>query len=256
MKRIMIVPLFLLVYFLTSLPVSAVEMVDEETAIWLRDHYESIFPIRVAENEFNYSTDKYYYRPRSSAGSDIQVGDGFWKINIYGNSDPMNSYNSRSMILSGSSRNFFLSVDVEAKDIYPADKAACAISYTNRLNTDVRTESSLTLYIGDRYRVEKSSPDAVATVEFNETAETNRINKKTKIIIMRIFGYTLFFADDVFLGQAMDDFEDPMILAFDAVLFPEGESASCKFDNLMVRKMISGNPIGKTDEELRLERER
>jgi hypothetical protein len=69
-----------------------------------------------------------------------------------------------------------------------------------------------------------------------DTFSTQRNQKKMTIV--RLTGQTFFFVDDVFVSQYHDGKNGPFQLVYGTTVFANGETTSCSFDNLIVRKVV------------------
>ena len=128
-------------------------------------------------------------------------------------------------------------MDVVIRDINPAGQAGCFIGYTNDLASALRHEDAAQVFL----MADKNGVGFYRKFESENSGTFTRIsgaeNDQYTLSIVRFTGQTYAYINGQFAGQFTEVIEGPFQLVYGAAALKEGDTASCSFDNLSVRKV-------------------
>lgn len=237
MRKILL-SLFLLLFIMsTEISVKAEASQNMIPLIW--QNLDNIFPIHNMYEEFTTPRDPVYTGSGTEAAIESATRNGTREIWMYSNTDGIHEYEFYEKINTGYSKNFFISVDIIPRDIYPYNGGGCSISYKNDFVSGTSNEEPVkivSLIAGDKILFEIQSEDEVTGTK-TEIMDYDRAKGSVNLTIIRLCGETLFYVDSKYVAQITDGTVGPYQLLFGAEIFPDGDTAICSFDNLDVRKV-------------------
>lgn len=217
--------------------------VDNSGASWgdmitvLAENLDNLYPIHGIEENFMTPEQALYSDIGPETAIETNTDFGVRNITLFSNPDLIHDRSYVVRINSGQLHNFMLTMDITIKDAYPAEQAGCFIGYTNDLAAALNhEESAQVLLMADKtgigfYR----KPDSEASGTFTRISVSE--SEKYTLSIVRFTGQTYAFIDGAFAGQFKDTNEGPFQLVYGVSTLKEGDTVSCSFDNLSVRKV-------------------
>ncbi|GAP39688.1 Ltp family lipoprotein [Flexilinea flocculi] len=202
---------------------------------------DNLFPIKVMEDFFSNPMVATYSDVGSATAIQTSNQDGYRNIVMFTNSDSVHDYRAVTKLNAGNLQNFYLSMDIQVNDVFPGNQGGCFIGYVNEpisINGTEESVSTIGLLLSDSaviLDVKEKTADAGIQMQL-DTFSTQRNQKKMTIV--RLTGQTFFFVDDVFVSQYHDGKNGPFQLVYGTTVFANGETTSCSFDNLIVRKVV------------------
>ena len=202
---------------------------------------DNLFPINSMEDFFTNPTVATYSDAGAATAIQTSNQDGFRNIVMFANSDTVHDYSAVTKLNAGNLQNFYFSMDVLVNDIFPNNQGGCFIGYVNEpINGKVTEESVATIGLllsESTVTLDVKEKTADAGIHMQLDKHSNQRNQK-KLSIIRLTGQTFFFVDDEFISQYHDGKNGPFQLVYGTTVFADGETTSCSFDNLIVRKVV------------------
>ncbi|MBR6090188.1 MAG: hypothetical protein IKP86_09665 [Anaerolineaceae bacterium] len=245
--------LFVLLLITILLP-SAVILADEEGSVVsdfdvnmkvsddminiLMENLENLFPITVMRDYFNDPVDPYYTNEGSRSVTEYYNDMGIRNIRMFANADQITEHVSREIVNSVYVTDFMLSVDVTVNDTWPQGEGGCFIGFTNY---------GVSAFSGDDGAMmislisDGKNSEIYAKDHYSSSGSHFPINsrgmEKMRLSILHMAGHTYVLIENNYAGQLHDGIEGPFRIMFGTALFKNGDSVSCSFDNLVLRKM-------------------
>ncbi len=165
--------------------------------------------------------------------------NGTRNILLYVNPDGTTEYSFFEKLNTGNLKNFYFEMDVIPNDLYPAENSGCYIGYIANSASVLSVEEPLTtvsLLVSDAIYLETAEEgESVSSIR---TKLTDFSEDSVKLLIVRLTGETLFYADGEFIGAYQDGKDGPFQLRYGVESFLNGETVDCSFDNMVVRKVV------------------
>lgn len=136
--------------------------------------------------------------------------------------------------------NFQLTADVMVTDVFPNDRGGCYVGFTNDDilgKTDNDDEQTILLLLTGQYielYVRKNGDDSGIGYYVAKSENTN-----VRLSIIHLMEHTYLFVDDVLMGEFPDGASGPFQLMYGPMVFADGDTAACSFDNITVRKVTN-----------------
>ncbi len=210
-------------------------VVIREVSDVLQFDHESFFPIRILDDSFSKQVDAVLKYVDDDSVMRIISEYGSQDIDFFVNSDMIHDHIGRINFDKEYPKNFEISTDVIARDVYPKSRGGCYIGFSEKgmsKNADaaeyffVIDGQSVMLY----YKTVGSSSGRVFPV-------ASVSEGPVRIAVTHLTGHIFFWVNDVCVGQYHDGKSGNFRLSYGAVTFSGGETACCSFDNLLVRKV-------------------
>ena len=221
-----------------SLPVDE-NSINKEMIKVLIGNLENFFPITSQKEVFT--------EPKTQVFSDIgkntlvRTYDEFGARNmeLYVNTDGIHDHIAFFPMYKEFPNDFQLMLDVTVNDVFPQDQGGCYVGFTlanaSSSSNPGKGETVLLLFNGNESELYVKSSDLDSgTVYHVWTLEKNPV----KLSIIHFLEYTYLFIDDNYYGQHHDELSGPFQLMYGSMVLADGETASCSFDNLQVRKVV------------------
>ena len=241
-----IVPIIFIILFIVMLPASAEDEytnfdpdrnVSDEMIEVLSQNIENLFPLFVKRDYFTSPTDPFYSEDSSDSIIEIINDYGIQNIRMFANADGEHEHMAYEIFNSDFLTNFIMTIDVTINDTWPAAQGGCFVGFTNNgiaADDDAVTVALVTdVNHNEIYRKEYSED-----IGSHYLLESRRINP-VKLSIVHLTGHTYVFMQDSFIGQLHDGESGPFYPIYGTILFENGDSAGCSFDNLVIRKASS-----------------
>lgn len=221
----------------------AVYAADNSGASWgdmitvLAENIDNLFPIHGIEMDFM-TPEQHLYTdigPETAIQTSTQYGQR--NLILFSNPDSVNDRSYVVRVNSGNLENFMLSMDIVINDVFPSAQAGCFIGYANDYNAALQTQAKTqVLLMADGEGIgfyKKTENEAAGTfTRILESAGT-----EFNLTIMRFIGQTYAFINGEFAGQFNDSNTGPFNMVYGVTTLKNGDTASCSFDNLSVRKV-------------------
>ncbi len=211
--------------------------VSQEMIEFLSSNLENVFPLQSLKESFISPVIPMYYDFGPDTAIQTRTREGDQSIRLFVNSDSVHDYNYLFTVNSGNLQNFMFTMDVRIRDVFPADQGGCFIGYKNDSVTAYANEDAalVALLVNPKgvefYRKENRADSGTHTL-ISENGQYSY-----KLTLMRLTGLTFAFVDGKFAGQFYDSEEGPFQLVYGSAVYKDGDTASCSFDNLAVRKV-------------------
>lgn len=219
---------------------SAVLTVSDEMIEILSENRDNLFPITSQKESYTEQTKPVF----SDAGSETFVctstNSGRRNIALFANLDQVHDYNAYSMITNEFPSNFQMTMDVTINDIYPKAEGGCFIGFTNEGVIDYGEDEenilvSALINGAEAQLYVKYAEDEAGT--HYSLLQTPR--NFMKLTIIHLTGHTYVYVNENYAGQFHDGLAGPFQMVFGASVTPNGDTANCSFDNLVVRKVTN-----------------
>jgi hypothetical protein len=173
-------------------------------------------------------------------GTMVQTWDEFGKRNmvLFVNTDGVHDRIASAAMDREFPDNFQLTMDVTVNDVFPKNQGGCYIGFSNEKTASSAdpAEINTILFLLNEEGAElciKSGESDTCTRNFVSRPE----KKEAKLSVVHYLENTYLFIDDIYIGQYHDAMNDYFELMYGPVVFADGDTADCSFDNLMVRRM-------------------
>ena len=221
----------------------AVYGADNSGASWgdmitvLSENLDNLYPIHGMEENFMTPAQALYSDIGPETALEISSDYGLRHITLFSNPDMIHDRSYIERINAGQLDNFMFTMDVVIRDVYPADQAGCYIGYTNDLASALKHEDAAQVFL----MADKNGIGFYRKFESENSGTFTRIsasqNDQYTLSIVRFTGQTYAYINGQFAGQFTEVIEGPFQLVYGAAALKEGDTASCSFDNLSVRKV-------------------
>lgn len=235
MKKTLILIIFCFVFLILFLPSTAQELSKDIIDI-VSDNKDNFFPISAIKEQYANKTTVV----RSNIGPETATEtstNGTRNILLYANPDGKSEYSLFDKVNAGNLKNFYYSIDVLKNEIYPDNGGGCYIGYINEFTVGSSADDpvrTISLILSDGIYLETKD----VNTEFSERIKLSGMkNGKLNLLIIRMTGETLFYADGNYIGSYHDGLNGPFQLRYGTKAFSNGEIADCSFDNLIIRKV-------------------
>ena len=241
-----IVPIIFIILFIVMFPASADDEytnfdpdrnVSDEMIEVLSQNIESLFPLFVKRDYFTSPTDPFYFEDSSDSIFEIINDYGKQNIRLFANADGIHQQMACETIDDAYLTNFIMTMDVTINDTWPTAQGGCFVGFTNYgLTAD--DDSVTVAMVTDVNHNEIYRKEYLEDIGSHYLLESRQINP-VKISIVHLTGHTYVFMQDTFIGQLHDGETGPFHPVYGSILFENGDSADCSFDNLVIRKASS-----------------
>lgn len=241
MKKL-VISLILMIMLLLTLPGSAEETsgyndrkVSDEMIEILSANLDNLFPITVERHYFNEPGQPLYSDDGSESIIEILNDHGKRYIRIFANTDYIHDHFATEFIDLAYETDFQLTMDIEVKDTWPMGQGGCMLGFTN-YGISAFSDAETIAVVTDTKNLEiyhKNHEDDAGTHYMLETRGKSPI----KLSLVHMTGHTYVYVDGAYAGQLHDGLHGPLHLMYGSVLFSDGETAWCSFDNLVIRKL-------------------
>lgn len=216
--------------------------VDDEMVQILNQNLGSLFPITSIREYFNEPAAAVYTDDGPATVIRIENERGKRNISIFANADSVHDYIGYSAIDDAYPSNFYMTMDVTPNDVYPAGQGGCFVGFTeygysalseadNAMMVSLLTDGANPMIF-----VKENSADAGSRY-----ALSSSLKGSAKLSVIHLTGHTYVLINGMILGQFHDGKKGPFRLIFGAAVFPDGDTADCTFDNLVIRKLSGGS---------------
>ena len=223
---------------------------SEDMVEVLQLNMDNIFPIRSLEDKFTTPVTATYSDVGKRTAVQTSNQDGMRHILLFANADSIHDYNVVTKINAGNLQNFMFTMEILVNDVYPANQGGCFIGYTNTTTSAVQTEEAtmIGLLVNDKgagFYNKPQTSDSGSYAELSYPSPSYRFTQtgtpyySYKLTLIRLTGQTFAYVNDKYIGQFNDNSSGPYQLVYGTTVFNEGDTASCSFDNLAVRKVLN-----------------
>lgn len=213
-------------------------LVSDEMIKILSENLENIFPISSQRQNFTNPAEALY----SDAGMDtvirMETALGKRNILIFANADSVHDYSGFTKIDDEFPTDFQFTMDVTVNDVYPEKQGGCFIGFTNY---GVSAFSGADGAISVQLLITGKSAEIYVRGQDKDSGEhlvLSDLNRTTsKLSIIHLTEHTYVFLNGTYAGQFHDGKAGPFQMIYGATVFTEGDTASCSFDNMLVKKV-------------------
>ena len=211
--------------------------ISDEMVEFLSSNLGNIFPLQSLKESFVTPVIPVYSNLGTDTAIQTRTREGEQTIRLYVNTDGVHDYTSTITVNAGNLKDFMFSMDVRIEDAFPLDQGGCFIGYKDDSVTAYANENAALVALlanprGVEFYRKANQADAGTHTQISENGQYSY-----KLTIMRLTGLTFAFIDGKFAGQFYDRVEGPFQLVYGSAVFKDGDTASCSFDNLAVRKV-------------------
>ncbi len=225
-------------FFLMSSIFSAnAQDLSEEAIRIVNENLDNFFPITMLEEKYDRKAPSLFGNLGPDTATETNTNDTR-NLLLFANPDGVSAYGLTEKVNVRSSKNFYYSADITPNDLYPQSESGCYIGYINdnpSYNAEKEPVKTTSLVLSDAIYLESRSDEGLVS-ERKKLADLQ--NPQTNLMIVRLAGETLLFADGELIGTYHDELNGPFSLRYGAVVYAEGEVADCSFDNLTVREVM------------------
>ena len=211
--------------------------ISPEMIEFLSSNLENVFPLQSLKESFITPVIPMYSDFGPDTAVQTRTREGQQTIRLFVNSDSVHEYNSLFTVNSGNLKNFMFTMDVTIEDVFPAGQGGCFIGYKNdSVTAYAKEDAALVALLANPQGVEFYRKDNRAD-SGTHTPISESMQHSYKLTVIRLTGLTFALIDGKFAGQFYDNEEGPFQLVYGSAVFKDGDTASCSFDNLAVRKV-------------------
>lgn len=224
-----------------SVPDPAVDMqVSDEMLEILDLNLDNLFPITVKREYFNEPHEMIYSEDDPSTIIGIRNARGSRDIRIFANADSIHDHMAYETIDEDFQTDFQITLDLVIKDTWPVGEGGCFIGFTNYgVSAFTAEDGEATIgLVSDAKNIEFYVKSRSAASGKHYPLQ-GRGRDTMKISLIHLTGHTYVYVEGSYFGQLHDGLDGPFQLLYGAVLFENGDSASCSFDNMIIRKLGS-----------------
>ncbi len=247
MKRLMMLLILLFIAGNFVYPVYAQEKagpaedprtVSEEMIEVLTSNLENLFPLNSLKKNFMEPAEALYSDVGPGTMVRTETENGKRKILLLANADGIHDHMAYETIDEAYPNDFQLTMDVTVGDIFPESRGGCFVGFTNDgVSAFSGAEGSITVSLlidGLTAEIFITDPDtdSGAHIPLGEL-----VRKTSKLSIIHLTGHTYVYINGNFMGQYHDGKKGGFRLIYGSAVFPEGDTADCTFDNLLIRKV-------------------
>ena len=241
-----IVTIILLLIFIVINPASADDehtdfdpnrKVSDEMIEILSQNLENIFSLIVKRDYYNKPSAPLYSEDSSDSIIEIVNDAGRHNIRMFVNADGIHDHMAYEIINDEYLTDFMMTMDVTFNDTWPMDQGGCFVGFTN-YGVSAFDDAVTVALVTDRDYNEIYYKEHLADRGTHYPLQSRWLNP-VKLTLVHLFGHTYVFMEDKFEGQLHDGESGPFRLMYGTVLFENGDSVGCTFDNLVIRKVSS-----------------
>lgn len=204
----------------------------------LTQNLDNLFPITSMKQYFNEPEHALYSDDGMETVIEIANDQGKRNIRIFANADGEHDHMAYDAIDDGYPIDFQMTMDVTIHDTWPMGQGGCFVGFTSygvsAFHDEDGAETIALLSDAKNTEIYFKTHDTASGEHF--PLET-RGRETMKLSILHLTGHTYVYIDNNYAGQLHDGLEGPFRMLYGAALFENGDSASCSFDNLAVRKL-------------------
>lgn len=238
MKRLHFLLVCCVILAMISILPSSAQDLSEEMIRVISDNLDNFFPLASITEPFETKGAAVRGNIGPETATESGTANGTRNLLLYANPDEVTEYGFIEKPNSGNLKNFYYSMDVTRNDLYPGDGGGCFIGYMNEFIPGISAEEpveSVYLIVSDAIYLEIRGAEETRGTR---TKLADLTNDRVNLLIIRLTGETLFYADGEFIGNYSDGKKGPFQLRYGNEAFVTGEVVDCSFDNLTVRKVV------------------
>lgn len=200
----------------------------------------SLFPINSQKEYFSDPAEDLYSDDGPNTVIQIGTDRGKQHVALYTNTDTVKDHTAYVPIDTGYFTDFQFSMDVTVDDVFPSGEGGCFIGFTNYGITAFNEKQdpvSVSLVLNSK------GTEVYAKHKYQNTGDHYQVNTNSrmmsKLTVIHLRNHTYLFVDGVYAGQFHDGKDGPFRLIYGSYVYANGETASCYFDNLLIKKVSS-----------------
>lgn len=199
----------------------------------LQHNWLNLFPISAQKNDFKVKQPE--QRLYTTVGDlRTQVDNEVQYVSLTLKPDGVTENDGMQRIQgAGNLESFFVTMNVNTKFIEPKRYGGCYLGYIN----EVTGRKIFAGVMNGSPYIEVKEKNAVEGQRYRIKLDSNI--DSAKLTLIRIFDTTFVLVDDKIVRQFKDGDDGKFQLIYGPVLYRDGETAQCTFDDLYLRKVVN-----------------
>ena len=213
-------------------------IINDQMIEILTGNLSTLFPISSQKQNFMTPAEALYSDVGKETMVRMETESGVRNIAIYANADSIHDYSGVTTIDDAYPTDFQFTMDVTVRDIYPDAQGGCFIGFTDYGISDTPGHSDAEMIalsidgLSAEMYVKKYEADSGSHYSLGEM-----VRNASKLSIVHLMGHTYVYINGRYLGQYHDGKTGGFQLIFGSSVYKDGDTASCTFDNLQIRKV-------------------